>query len=41
MWETELHADWAAGSVMTWDNHGASITDPEQVVLEAESTVRR
>ncbi len=35
-WETEFTADWAAGSPMTWDNHGVKISDPAQVVLESE-----
>ena len=35
-WETEFTTDWAAGSPMTWDNHGVVITDPEQVVLESD-----
>ncbi|MFJ9690650.1 ArsR/SmtB family transcription factor [Kitasatospora sp. NPDC101183] len=35
-WTTELATDWAAGSPMVWDNHGVTIADPEQVVLEAE-----
>ncbi|HEV2637757.1 MAG TPA: metalloregulator ArsR/SmtB family transcription factor [Actinocrinis sp.] len=35
-WSTELHTDWAPGSPVTWDNHGVTIKDPEQVVLEAD-----
>ncbi|MEY9909844.1 DNA-binding transcriptional ArsR family regulator [Catenulispora sp. MAP12-49] len=35
-WETEFTTDWAAGSPMTWDNHGVVIADPEQVVLESD-----
>jgi uncharacterized protein YndB with AHSA1/START domain/DNA-binding transcriptional ArsR family regulator len=35
-WNTSFATDWAPGSAMTWDNHGVTITDPEQVVLEAE-----
>ena len=35
-WATEFSTDWAVGSPMTWDNHGVVITDPEQVVLEAD-----
>jgi uncharacterized protein YndB with AHSA1/START domain len=35
-WSTTFKTDWTAGSAMTWDNHGVLITDPEQVVLEAE-----
>lgn len=39
-WETEFSTDWAAGSEMTWDNHGVVLTDPEQVVLEADPYTR-
>jgi DNA-binding transcriptional ArsR family regulator/uncharacterized protein YndB with AHSA1/START domain len=35
-WQTTFDTDWAVGSVMTWDNHGVVIADPEQVVLESE-----
>jgi DNA-binding transcriptional ArsR family regulator/uncharacterized protein YndB with AHSA1/START domain len=35
-WETEFTTDWAAGSPMTWDNHGVKISDAGQVVLESE-----
>ena len=35
-WRTSLHTDWQVGSTMTWDNHGVTIEDPEQVVLEAD-----
>jgi len=35
-WNTSFDTDWAAGSVMTWDNQGVTIDDPEQVVLESE-----
>ncbi len=35
-WETSIHSDWAVGSEMTWETHGAVATDPEQVVLEAD-----
>ncbi|MFD0479991.1 SRPBCC family protein [Nonomuraea thailandensis] len=35
-WETTFTTDWAPGSVMTWDNHGVVIVDPEQVVLVSE-----
>ena len=35
-WRTSLHTDWQVGSTMTWENHGVTIEDPEQVVLEAE-----
>ncbi|GAA3441136.1 ArsR family transcriptional regulator [Planomonospora venezuelensis] len=39
-WATEFITDWSAGSPMTWDNHGVLISDPEQVVLEAEPYTR-
>ncbi|MEU9139357.1 metalloregulator ArsR/SmtB family transcription factor [Streptomyces sp. NPDC048404] len=35
-WATEFTTDWSVGSPMTWDNHGVRISDPKQVVLEAE-----
>src|SRR4051812_1920636 len=35
-WRTSLHSDWQVGSTITWDNHGVTIEDPDQVVLEAE-----
>ncbi|MBS2537924.1 metalloregulator ArsR/SmtB family transcription factor [Catenulispora sp. NF23] len=35
-WSTEFATDWSAGAPMTWDNHGVQISDPEQVVLEAD-----
>ncbi|GII79350.1 ArsR family transcriptional regulator [Sphaerisporangium rufum] len=35
-WATEFQTDWTPGSPMTWDNHGVMISDPEQVVLEAD-----
>ncbi len=28
--------DWTAGSTMTWEQRGVRITDPQQVILEAE-----
>jgi DNA-binding transcriptional ArsR family regulator/uncharacterized protein YndB with AHSA1/START domain len=39
-WATEFTTDWSIGSPMTWDNHGVLITDPEQVVLEADPYTR-
>jgi uncharacterized protein YndB with AHSA1/START domain/DNA-binding transcriptional ArsR family regulator len=39
-WATAFSTDWAVGSPMTWDNHGVLISDPEQVVLEAEPYTR-
>jgi hypothetical protein len=35
-WATEFTTDWSVGSPKTWDNHAVLISDPEQVVLEAE-----
>jgi uncharacterized protein YndB with AHSA1/START domain/DNA-binding transcriptional ArsR family regulator len=35
-WNTAFETDWQPGSVMTWDNQGVRIADPEQVVLEAD-----
>ena len=35
-WDTTFDTDWAAGSPMTWDNHGVVISDPEQVVVESD-----
>src|SRR6478736_6145401 len=35
-WETEFDTDWAPGSTMTWHNHGVTIADPEQVVVESD-----
>ncbi|HTX45439.1 MAG TPA: metalloregulator ArsR/SmtB family transcription factor [Solirubrobacteraceae bacterium] len=35
-WDVTFDTDWTVGSAMVWDNHGAIIDDPEQVVLEAE-----
>ena len=33
-WGIEFVTDWKVGSTMTWDHHGVTIDDPEQVVLE-------
>ncbi len=33
-WGLTFASDWTAGSEMTWVNHGVTISDPEQVVLE-------
>lgn len=33
-WNTSFDTDWAVGSPMVWHNHGVTIVDPEQVVLE-------
>ena len=35
-WKTTFETDWQVGSTMTWNNHGVTIADPEQVVLESE-----
>lgn len=35
-WGVELRSDWRKGSAMTWVENGREITDPEQVVLEAD-----
>lgn len=34
-WGTELVTDWKAGSRITWEHLGISISDPEQVVVES------
>ncbi|MFL5840640.1 MAG: ArsR/SmtB family transcription factor [Thermoleophilaceae bacterium] len=35
-WGATFDTDWKAGSAMTWQQFGATIADPEQVVLESE-----
>lgn len=35
-WNIELVTDWKVGSPITWEHHGITIADPEQVVLEAD-----
>ncbi|MGH8866831.1 MAG: ArsR/SmtB family transcription factor [Actinomycetes bacterium] len=35
-WDTAFDTDWAVGSTMTWNGHGVTVTDPEQVVLESD-----
>jgi uncharacterized protein YndB with AHSA1/START domain len=35
-WATTFDSDWKPGSPMTWHTRGLEITDPEQVVVEAE-----
>ncbi|MEV0697926.1 metalloregulator ArsR/SmtB family transcription factor [Saccharopolyspora sp. NPDC050389] len=35
-WGLAFDTDWQAGSTMTWHERGSTITDPAQVVLEAE-----
>lgn len=33
-WGLSFETDWAVGSTMTWKQNGATVADPEQVVLE-------
>lgn len=35
-WSTTFETDWEVGSRMTWVNHGVTIADDAQVVLEAD-----
>jgi uncharacterized protein YndB with AHSA1/START domain/DNA-binding transcriptional ArsR family regulator len=35
-WNITFDSDWEPGSAMRWHQRGVTITDPEQVVLEAE-----
>jgi DNA-binding transcriptional ArsR family regulator/uncharacterized protein YndB with AHSA1/START domain len=35
-WGVTLESDWTAGSTMTWQQNGVTISDPEQVVLESQ-----
>jgi uncharacterized protein YndB with AHSA1/START domain/DNA-binding transcriptional ArsR family regulator len=35
-WNIEFETDWQVGSPMTWHQRGVAISDPEQVVLEAD-----
>jgi DNA-binding transcriptional ArsR family regulator/uncharacterized protein YndB with AHSA1/START domain len=35
-WKTTFETDWQVGSTMTWHNHGVTIADPKQVVLESD-----
>jgi DNA-binding transcriptional ArsR family regulator/uncharacterized protein YndB with AHSA1/START domain len=39
-WNTTFDTDWQVGSPMVWDNQGALIEDPEQVVLESDPYTR-
>ena len=40
-WQSvEQSTDWEVGSPMTWHNHGVTIEDPEQVVLEHDPYTR-
>jgi DNA-binding transcriptional ArsR family regulator/uncharacterized protein YndB with AHSA1/START domain len=35
-WGVVLTSDWDVGSQITWEQHGVTIADPEQVVLESD-----
>jgi uncharacterized protein YndB with AHSA1/START domain/DNA-binding transcriptional ArsR family regulator len=35
-WQTHFETDWVQGAPMVWHEQGATITDPGQVVLEAD-----
>jgi len=35
-WDITFETDWQVGSPMTWVNHGVTIVDPEQKVLESD-----
>jgi uncharacterized protein YndB with AHSA1/START domain/DNA-binding transcriptional ArsR family regulator len=35
-WGVELRSDWEVGSELVWEQHGVTISDPEQVVLESD-----
>jgi DNA-binding transcriptional ArsR family regulator/uncharacterized protein YndB with AHSA1/START domain len=35
-WNTTFETDWSTGSTMVWHNHGVTIADPDQVVLESD-----
>ena len=35
-WKLTFETDWKPGSQMVWHNHGVTIADPEQVVLESD-----
>jgi uncharacterized protein YndB with AHSA1/START domain/DNA-binding transcriptional ArsR family regulator len=35
-WGATFETDWSDGSTMTWNDHGVTIADPEQVVLVSE-----
>jgi len=39
-WNLSFDTDWKVGSSMVWDNQGARIEDPEQVVLESDPYTR-
>jgi uncharacterized protein YndB with AHSA1/START domain/DNA-binding transcriptional ArsR family regulator len=35
-WGAAFESDWQVGSTYTWQQNGATITDPEQIVLESD-----
>jgi DNA-binding transcriptional ArsR family regulator/uncharacterized protein YndB with AHSA1/START domain len=35
-WGVALRSDWEVGSEVVWEQHGVTIADPEQVVLESD-----
>jgi uncharacterized protein YndB with AHSA1/START domain len=35
-WGVAFESDWRAGSAITWHEHGVTVADPEQIVLEAD-----
>jgi uncharacterized protein YndB with AHSA1/START domain len=35
-WDTTFRSTWEVGAAMTWEHHGVTIADPEQVVLESD-----
>jgi len=35
-WGLRFESDWTVGSTMTWEQHGVTITDPAQVVVESD-----
>jgi uncharacterized protein YndB with AHSA1/START domain len=35
-WGTTITTDWRVGAPMVWESRGVVVSDPEQVVLEAE-----
>ncbi|GAA1713247.1 metalloregulator ArsR/SmtB family transcription factor [Fodinicola feengrottensis] len=35
-WQANFETDWKVGSTMTWEQNGAIIADPAQVVLESD-----
>lgn len=39
-WRMSAQTDWKVGSPITWEQHGVTIDDPEQVVLEYEPNHR-